>query len=159
MNDPQPEVLSPTGLARREAMLDELVEVVKRTRRTRRMRRRMLATGGCAALILMVIWLGVPGAFVRTDAPQFAEDSHSRPTGAAPDVPAKRRASVTVVIKTDPTVVERCRARPTGRIVQMDDRMLLETLAAIDRPAGLIRFGDQIRLSAAVTDAELGLRR
>ena len=159
MNDPQPEVLSPAGLARREAMLDELVEVVKRTRRTRRLRRRMLATGGCAALILMLIWLGLPGAFVHTEAPQFAEDIPSRPTGAAPDESAKRRAPVTVLIKTDPTVVERYRAGPTGRIVQMDDRMLLESLAAIDRPAGLIRFGDQVRLSAAVTDAELGLRR
>ena len=159
MNDPRSEPLSPAGLARREAMFDELVEVMTRTHRARRTRRRMLAIGGCTGLLLLLIRLSLPVASTPTKAPQIADGPPQRSTGNVIDNSPEHRACVTVLVQTDPAVVERYRARPTGRIVRMDDRMLLETLASIHRPAGLIRFGDRIRLSAAVTDAESGLKR
>ena len=45
----------------------------------------------------------------------------------------------------------------TGLIRQIEDAELIEILAEIDRPAGLIRTEGSIRLTEAVTDAELGL--
>ena len=159
MNDRQSEALSPAGLARREAMLDELIDAVKRTHRTRRLRRQLLAAGGCACLLLVLVWLALLGASIPGDVRQFAEDSPDHPTGAMAENPPERQVCVTEVIQTDPTVLERYRARPTGRIMRMDDHVLLDTLAAIGRPAGLIRFGHRIRLSAPVTDVALGLRQ
>jgi hypothetical protein len=55
--------------------------------------------------------------------------------------------------------MEQYRAKPTGRTTRLDDAMLIETLASIHRPAGLIHFGDQVRLSAPVTDEELNLQQ
>ena len=68
MNDPQSEALSPAGLARREAMLEELIDTVKRTHRTRRLRRQLLAAGGCACLLLVLVWLALPRASILGDA-------------------------------------------------------------------------------------------
>ena len=159
MNDPQTEPLSPAGLARREAMLEDLIGVVKRTHRVRRVRRRALAAGGCVCVTLMAVWLALPGA----SGPHRVASTVQRPTGGPdvrvvePPLVPVRQACVIAIVHTDPTVLERCRARSTGLVVRMDDRMLLDTLASIDRPAGLIRFGNRVRLSAPVTDADLGL--
>lgn len=160
MSEPQSEPLeqlSSAGLARREVMLGELVGVMKRTHRGRRVRRRLLATGGGVCLVFLLIRLALLGASDPSDPARIAEN----PTGSSEVVyPAEapsRPASITVIVKTDASILERCRAEPTQRIVRMDDSMLLETLASINRPAGLIRYGGQTRLSTPVTDAELGI--
>ncbi len=160
MNDQQCEPLSPAGIARREAMLEELVEVVKGTHRARRRRRQALALGGCTSLLLALIWVGLPGASGPRDVPSIAgQPPEARQERApAPEHP-QRHLCVTTIVQTDPSVLERYRVQPTSHIVRMDDQMLLATLASINRPAGLIRFGDRVRLSAPVTDAELGLKQ
>ncbi len=77
-----------------------------------------------------------------------------------PDVKSDRRPRcVTITVQTDQSNLGRYRAEPPRSIVRMDDRVLIETLASINRPAGLIRFGDRLRLSAPVTDADLGIRQ
>jgi len=159
MNDVQPEQLSPTGLARREAMLDELIGVVKRTRRARRVRRRMLAVSGCMGLLLMMGWVARSGSPIPGEAPRIAETASDSPSTIQHTTDPQRRHVVTLIVQTDPAVVERFRARPRDSIVRIDDRMLLDALASIDRPAGLIRFGDRIRLTKPVTDAELRLEQ
>ena len=160
MNEQQCEPLSPAGIARREAMLEELVEVVKRTRRVRRRRRQVLALGGCVSLLLALIWVGLPGASGPRDAPPIAQQTPEaqQEVAPAPEVP-QRHLCVTTVVQTDPSVLERYRVQATSRVVHMNDQMLLATLASINRPAGLIRFGDRVRLSAPVTDVELGLKQ
>ncbi|UCC29306.1 MAG: hypothetical protein JSU86_14020 [Phycisphaerales bacterium] len=160
MSEPQSEPLeqlSSAGLARCEVMLGELVEVMTRTHRARLVRRRLLATGGGACLVLLLIRLALPGASDPGDPARIAESLTGSSTVVQPAEAPPRPASITVIVETDASVLERCRAEPTQRVVRMDDSMLLETLASIKRPAGLIRYGGQTRLSAPVTDAELGI--
>ncbi len=159
MSDRNCEPLSSAGVARREAMLDELNKVMERTHRNRRALRRIAATGGSACLMLLLIRLAFPGTSNPTDTPRIVEDATGAPGVVEPVESAQRRGCVTVIVQTDESILERYRAKPTSRTVLMDDRMLVQTLASIDRPAGVIRFGDTIRLTGPVTDAELGLKQ
>jgi hypothetical protein len=157
MSEPEAERLSPAGQARREAMLDELLEVVKRTQRARRLRRRATVIGGCAGLVLLFVvftWPGAPGP-----APQVANLSTGQPTDVRLVEAPRPPACITSVVETDVSVLARYRAVPQPVVARMDDRMLVQTLASIGRPAGLIRFGDDVRLSRPVTDAELNLNQ
>ncbi|MFQ5489511.1 MAG: hypothetical protein ACE5GE_02215, partial [Phycisphaerae bacterium] len=61
----------------------------------------------------------------------------------------------TMIVGTSTSALDRYRARPGERVVRLDDRTLLATLASIGRPAQLIFDGDRPRLSTPVTDAEL----
>lgn len=157
MSDPESDRLSPAGHARREAMLGELLEVVKRTQRARRLRRRATIVGGCAGLVLLCVvfnWPGAPGP-----ARQMANLSTGQPTDLRLVEAPRTPACITSIVKTDVSVLVRYRAVPEPVVVRMDDRMLVQTLASIGRPAGLIRFGDDVRLSRPVTDAELNLNQ
>ena len=123
MIEPQGEQLSPAGVARREAMLEELVETVRQTRRTRRMQRRLTAGTGCAVVALLLIRLALPGA---GPANQRHIAAHSpdhttavRITGGTP--------GATVIVHTDDSILERCRAAPADRIVRIDDQALIRT--------------------------------
>ena len=159
MSDPRPELLSPTGLARREAMLDELCEVVRQTHRTRRRRRRIVGTGGSLCLLMILAWLSASSAFGPDDTDTITRNpTVPSPVAEPHEAPVRPRFAIRTVA-TDPTVMDRYHAKATGAVVRMDDRMLLDTLASIGRPAGLIRFGGQVRLTSAVTDFELAVRQ
>ncbi len=159
MNDPPIEPLSPAGQARRQAMLDELVAAMELTHRRRRTRRRLLGGAGCMCLALALVWLLWTGASGPSHERQFA-DQPDAPFSDSPTKEVQRHlAYVSHIVHTDPTVLERCRARPTGSVLRIDDRTLLAGLASINRPAGLIRIGGQVRLSAPVTDAELEINQ
>ena len=69
--------------------------------------------------------------------------------------PSMANGSVRLV-RTDPTIVERWSASPPGRIIRADDGALLDALSAVGRPAGLIRTGGTVRLTAQVADVEVG---
>lgn len=159
MNEPRSKPLTPAGQARREAMLGELVEVVKQTHRTRRLRRRVLGAGALVCVALLLMRLSLPVGNVVDDGARVVERMSDESDVVVPAEFPPEAVRVTVIVQTDPSVVERYRAEPTGLVVQIDDRMLLTTLASIGRPTGLIRFGDTLRLTAPVTDADLGLKR
>ncbi|MCP4590693.1 MAG: hypothetical protein GY842_08110 [bacterium] len=156
MSDPVSEPLSPAGLDRKETMLDELCAAVRETHRARRRRRRFVAAGGSFCLILALAWLGWSVSVIPSDGGMIAKvpitDRHSHEVLTVP------RPSI-IRVATDPTVLERYRARSTAVVERIDDRILLNTLASIGRPAGLIRYGGRIRLTAAVTDVELSVRQ
>ena len=159
MSEPPPEQLSTAGLARREAMLDELFVVMRHTHRAHRARRQVLAAGGCVCVLLAIGWMALSGVSMPSDAPRIAESPANGPRAVQHASVPQRRPAVTQIVQTDPSVLERYCARPVGVVVRMDDRTLLNTLASIDRRAGLIHFGEQVRLTRPVTDAELGLRQ
>lgn len=159
MNEPCGEPFSPAGLARRETMLDELVIKLRRTHRARRARRRLAAAAACAIFLIAVVRLARPDATDPTDGLPVAGTRLPAPALLPVDQGVGSQLRLTEFVHTDVGIVERCRARPGGRIVRMDDRTLLQTLAAIHRPAGLIRWGGRVQLTAPVTDAELDTDR
>ena len=134
MNDPPSEPLSEVGQARREAMLDELVAVLNQTHRARRLRRRVLGTGVVVCLVLLLMRIGWPGAGGLDDGRLLVDRTPDERRVVMPTEAPRRSGCVIVLVKTDPTVVDRYRARTTGLAVRMDDRMLLNALASINRP-------------------------
>ena len=159
MSDPQSESLSSHGRARREVMLEELIQAMDRTHRRRRARRRLLAGAGCVCLALVLVRLLLPVPSGPRYEHQSAGLSGGHAVSTAGDQDRRGYTVIADIVQTDPAVLERCRARPTGSVLRIDDQILLTTLASINRPAGLIRIGGQVRLSAPVTDAELEINQ
>ena len=158
MTDQDGEPLSPAGQARRDAMLDELTEVVTETRRTRKRRRRALAAGGGTAVALfLLVLLTLPAGLDHSGEARLVRN----PGPAAPVEQTTQTdhqpACAIAMVQTDPDILPRHVAEPRHIVIVMDDRALLDTLAAMGRPTGLIRFGQQVQLSAPVTDEELGI--
>jgi hypothetical protein len=99
--------------------------------------------------------LVLTGTSDQAQGPQIAEDK-TEPTATVPDNQAQpQRPCAVAIIETIPGVLERHRAKPTGKVTRIDDAALVATLASINRPAGLVRIGDRVWLTAPVTDAEL----
>ena len=156
MTKPETEQFSLVGAARKETMLGELVQVMQDTRRRRRTRRRVGAAGATTVGLVLLLWIAsqappggpTPERIVENLAPHMTDLS---------EIPIPSAACIIKIVRNDPNVVGRYRAKPMkSRIERIGDRTLVETLASINRPAGLIQFGDSIRLSAPVTDDELG---
>lgn len=182
MSEPTNEPLTPAGTVRREAMLADLVRGMHRTHRARRARRRTLMALcfvlGAGLVVRFAFRSADPfdrgRAIVEQQAP-VTKDLNTVPRSdfsvdGAPDPLHSATESRVVVIvvpgptsefriaslvHTDPSTVDRLAARPESLIERIDDDTLLTLLARIRRPAGLIRIGDQVALTAPVTDEEL----
>ncbi len=160
MNDDAGNQLTPQGQVRREVMLGELVELMARTRRARKVRRKVGAAVACVGLLLVASRWAIPLWSNRGEvAPRIVEHSSERRAPSMVTRISNTVPTVTLRVHTDSSVVERYRATPVDRVIRMDDSALLATLVSIHRPAGLIRFGDRIALSAPVTDEELAKAR
>ncbi len=138
--------LSPAGRARREAMLEELLAAVGGELRRKRRRRRV---AGIACLLLFLCggaWMAI--SLTNSGASrQFDRGSIAGHTVTGP---------IIVRVDTNPQVIDRYRAAQPRRLVErVNDEELLRALTAIDRPAGLVRIGDEVRLTVHVTDDEL----
>ena len=132
MNEYERSQLTPEGVARREAMLDELVGAMQRVHHGRRVRRRV-----ASALVALTIFAGI--AWVIGSQLSVGD-----------------RAQPDIFVERPPQQV--LDAPPTERLIQMmDDDELVALLAQIDRPAGIVRSEGKIWLTNAVTDAQLGL--
>ena len=140
MNEHDQSPLSDAGRARREAMLGELITQMQRLHRRRRVERTAAASACLVALLIGLSLLAMPARGPATHLPRVAET----PKPAAD-------ASIEIV-RTDPSVLQRFAARTTSRAILLDDEALLDELAAMGRPAGLIRSGDRVWLTADVID-------
>ncbi len=143
MTDHERSQLTPTGEARREQMLDELLGTMQQIHRRRRVRRRLVGVAAMLLLFAGVVW-GVASqlSFVDRAKPLIVED---QPLEELPDLSA-------------PEPLIRPFAR-TGLVRVVSDDELVTLLAQIDRPAGIVRSEGEIWLTNAVTDKELGLTR
>ena len=132
MNETSSSALSAEGQARRDLMIEEVVEMAHRRYRRRRMLRIVSATACVvgAVAVLALVW---PVARPETE-PQLVHR-----------------------IQTDPSVMNRYSHDSVDHIMRMDDRMLVAILDSINRPAQLIDTPSGVSLSTPVTDAELGL--
>jgi hypothetical protein len=167
MIDSMHTMLSEAGRTRQAAMLNELKSAMAALHRRRRIRRRVAAA--LAVIVLGAAAVTVPGTR-STSRPESGvttgPDSGLRPPVA--DSGQQRRAAAAAqrvvdfaVVQTDPTILERYAAHPppVAEIEYIGDDRLIQTLAAIGRPAGLIRIADEFRFTAPVTDDELRAAR
>lgn len=138
----QDDHLSPQGQARREAMLGDLTAAMTTLRR----RRRALRLGVSAATTTLLCF-----ALFRTSQ---VPTTDTRVATNPPPASSETVASRTEHVQTDQGITARLRASPPTLVTRINDAQLLHTLVEIGRPAGLIRFGDRVALSAPVTDEE-----
>ena len=143
MTDHERSQLTPTGEARREQMLDELLGTMQQIHYRRRARGHLV---GVAAMLLVfagVAWVVASQlSFVDRAKPWIVEN---QPSAEVPELPA-------------PEPLIRSFAR-TGLVRVVSDDELVILLAQIDRPAGLVHSEGETWLTDAVTDEELGLTR
>ena len=147
MNERSQQQPAPIDDAQREAMLGDLVARMKRMHRARRLRGTAAAA---ACLLLMIVVLGLPAAAIRRTEPVRPLVSQPPPPPAAAGVR---------IVRTDPAVLDRYTAASSTNAVIINDETLLRELARIDRPAGLIRMGDRVWLTADVVGADRDDRR
>ncbi|HVZ93523.1 MAG TPA: hypothetical protein VG797_03335 [Phycisphaerales bacterium] len=156
-----PARLSAEGRRRREAMLGELVGELSRTRR-RRVVRAQLTAGALAIVLVGLAFMTVSRGPVKIATVTPLIETAPGTVAQATTIAGTR------FVKTDPTVVERWavkggfemakyetrrhEAEPIVRFI--GDEELLDTLAAMGRPAGIVRMEGRVWLTAAVTDAE-----
>ena len=93
MNNTQHEPLSPQGAARREAMLDELIEFSKQSHRMRRIRWGIVTAGATACLAVVLLRLAVPVGNGPSQTPEMVQDADSP---RLPDGPPPRLVMLTV---------------------------------------------------------------
>ena len=131
-------------------MLEELKGAVSRRRR----RLTALRWSGVAVVPVLVVasWLtsGGPGK------PESVADKAASPV-ASPSEPTRTTPVLLnidfEVVETDAGILERyaVTSLPVSPETFLDDDSLLALLAAANRPTGLVRFGQQVFLTADVT--------
>jgi len=175
MNEQDRHHLSAEGRRRKEVMLDELLKRVDRRRSARTARRRGTWVAGALVIGLFAARMVMhsepeggrsPDRIVQSSPDGPADiirgatsgvEYTSETTFAVRIVTTGAPTFVTQVV-SDPTAVSRLRSGELDTLVRrVDDRELLDSLASINRPTGLIRIGDEVRLSRPVSDAELAL--
>ncbi len=141
MTDRERSRLTPTGEARREQMLDELLGTMQQIHHRRRVRGRLVGVAAMLLVFVGVAWVVASQlSFVDRAKPLIVEN---QPSEEDPDLPAPKP-----------------RIRPfarTGLVRMVDDDELVTLLAQLDRPTGIVRSEGEIWLTNGVTDAELGL--
>jgi hypothetical protein len=140
MNEQDRSSLSEAGRARREAMLGELVGQMQRLHHRRRVQRTAAASACMVVLLIGLSLLAMPARRPGADSP---------PMVVAP----KPAPGISIeIVRTDPSILQRFAVRTTSRAILLDDEALLDELVAMGRPAGLIRSGDRVWLTADVVD-------
>lgn len=143
--------LSPTANQRREQMLHDLIDDMQRIHRARRARRSaLLATTPLLLLAMVFAW--TRWTVAHAPPPGSSTKIVHAPNSASPLQPA----AIITVVQTDATVLDRYRATSSSSAASqtsmLDDAQLLDALANINRPAGLVRTADRVWLTRSVTD-------
>ncbi len=149
MNTPE-SMLSPQAAQRRDVMREELMDAFATMHRKRRLQRRVAAPAAVLAIALAAAW-----ALRPTHSPSIAPVAAAGPMVEVIEIAATGRAVdfEWVAPRHAPLVaiVESLQSQPP--LVQViDDDQLVQTLAQMDRPAGLIEIGGAVRLTRDVLD-------
>lgn len=151
--------LSDAGMQRRDEMLHELIADMRRFQQRRRVGRKLAIVSIAPILALVAVGLLWRGSSSPPPLPhtQPANGLVNRPTAPSilsppTDTSAPIPSTIVLRVQTDPTIVDRWRAAPKSSAVIIDDQALLDMLAALDRPAGLIRSQGHVWMSRPVTD-------
>lgn len=149
-------------------MLGELVESMDTLHRRRRVRRRVGRGVGVGIAALSIVVFAGPSIFRRVPVRVAVVQPDSTPERSGPDLDVLPRHLGIEIIQTRPEIVARyaprlsapmhveyVSRRLTSTVEVIGDQKLLQMLAKMDRPAGLVRADGQVWLTAPVTDAEL----
>jgi len=138
------ETLSDAGAARRDAMLRELQRAVVRRRRLRTALRSSAGLLTVTTILALVILYDRPS-------------SELAPKESPPSFPVLTSVHLKIV-HDEPGIVARhlVETRPIDPKIILDDDALLESLAAIGRPTGLIRVQGKLILTEKVADEPPG---
>jgi hypothetical protein len=149
--DDQVETLSPPGPHRREIMLAELQREMSTFHRQRRLRRRAaaVAVAPIMALLAWVLWSQLHRGAAT---PQIVHNEQPRPSQPIEPAVSQRRGAMVETIETDPALAARFNVSTQPYSVSLTDDELLDVLAAINRPAGLVHWNDRTTLTQNVTD-------
>lgn len=166
MNAPRNEDLREAGRRRRDAALNDLLGYMNSVHRARRLRRRSAATALLLALGAGILFLALPtkrsdhtiAPIAIDDAPMDSSDLAEVDSPSAPEplrIDGPEPVNI-VVVRSDPSIVERYRADVTEythiRVHHLSDEELLRELAAMGRPTGMISMGGKTWLTEDVTD-------
>ncbi|MFG0330497.1 MAG: hypothetical protein ACF8PN_11435 [Phycisphaerales bacterium] len=158
------EPLSETGRRRREAMLGELQVELGRMRAFRR--RRRAATHAAFAVVIagsaMAAWTTMnrasntptPDRIALPASPELFPSNHEDATTATSALSVRVKFVTTDRDASSRFAVKRAQ-RPI--IQRIDDRELVETLAEINRPAGLVRTANRAWVTADITGVDRDL--
>ena len=157
MNDMNDSMLSAQGIEKRDAILHTAAAAMARHHRMRR-RKRVIAS---SAMFLLI----AGGAIVVN---QFALRSssmsmnqaarhESTATGEATDVspPEDGGAVEWRIVRSDSTALSRYAVSNAAPVERLSDAGLARMLESIDRPAGVINVGGEVRLTQNVVDEEM----
>lgn len=158
INDMNDRLLSDAGAERHGAILrNSTIAMTKH----HRMRKRKRVVASCAFLVVIV-----GGAVVFSQSSLFSSTATIHKIAAtetAIEEPALDRlqdvggAAVRWrVVRSDSTAMEQYKVRATATVEHLNDVELARLLDSIDRPAGVISIGGQVRLTRSVVDESDG---
>ncbi|MCC6909488.1 MAG: hypothetical protein IT430_16230 [Phycisphaerales bacterium] len=140
--------LSPQAAQRRDAMREELVDAFVSMHRTRRRVRRIAAPAAVLVIAAAATWAlrPTPSATelpITAAAAPLVEVIDSAASGRTVDFDwvASGHAPLVEIVESHATLVQ-----------VIDDEQLVQTLAQMNRPAGLIETGGTVRLTRNVVD-------
>jgi hypothetical protein len=141
MNDHPESALSDDVLERRDALLDQLCGEMQQLHRRRLARRSALAVTTSVTIVVSVAVLALPR--VMTSKLHDTVQVHHENTPAA----------IIRIVETKPSILARYAAEPSFRTERIDDQALLDQLAAMGQPSGLVRTGGRAWLTSSPTTA------
>ena len=155
MNEHRNPTLSADGITRRDSMLGDLVQAMRGVHARRRTRRKIGAAAIMAVISISAIVLA-QSQRVRPTTTAVVSGPTNRVLPNDHATPVLDPVLDMAIVKTEAGIAERYRAgASTTSIVRIDDQTLVQALAGIDRPAGLVRCGHQAWLTQPVSDADL----
>lgn len=149
--------LSPAARDRKHDMLNDLVIDMQKLHRRRRVRRRAITAVAVPALCLVAWWAWSITAFSpptpRSQTPKVARDESIEPADST--TPHRLPTSIIQTVRTRPSIADAAlvSTQPSRKFVTDDG--LLDALAQVHRPAGLIRTDNGVWLTNDVTDPEM----
>jgi hypothetical protein len=148
--------LSEQGAARRDAILHDLIGTMQIIHRRRRIRRRAVLTGLPLLLVgLAIAWIRLAPATVgrSTSSPSIAQTDRTAPADTPEPARTANVLAIMEFVQTDPEIVARMSVPPGSAAEILSDQQLVASLAAMDRPAGLIRNAGRAWLTRSVVDS------
>lgn len=141
--------LSDAGRRRRDAMRGELQTAMRRVHQRRRAARRTVGV-----LTVLVIGALAWRSITPPRPPQVVKHAPGINTREVQPVEDPTQPSISFArVTTDDRIAGSVEAKPTGLIQRIDDQELLDSLADMGRPTGLIRIGGETRLTSNVSDS------